>query len=260
METEAGDVCAWCKRPLRGKSVYGSFDYVREGEGLSPGDRVMPLFGGIIVVGFLAVLGYALVSQPTKSPTTPKAETVAEFGSTSAPTVSSSYTSPGASTGGVSGGSKGTPFPAENRSGYSGVASIPSSSLGRPSQATASADAGAPSANLTVSAGRFRIAKATDGSFILYGEADLDNSGGDPITNARFVMNIGDDGYQMTVYSGDIHRPVYVMAPEIPPGKTTVFLINKEIAAKVLHAEGRRTLTVDGKNSNGPLQGSVLLE
>lgn len=258
METAAGDVCAWCKRPLTARSVFGSFEHVREQDVSSPGERMAPLFGGFVVLAFLVVVGIALVKFPAADSAKPKSETVAEFGSPKEPIVTTSYTSSTTSTPATSTtGSKGRSFYSQGQ--VSGAASPPPSNLARASQAVASADGGGANANLTLSAGRFRISRTPDGRHILYGEADLEYIGNSPLRSCRFTLTIDDDPISMTVYSGDIYRPVYVIAPEIPVGKSTVFLINTEVSAKALNG-GRRTLGIDGKNENGPLSSVIGLE
>jgi hypothetical protein len=219
----------------------------------------MPIFAGTVLIGFLVFLGFAMAGAKSEQ-SKPTTTTVAEFGSPKDPiVVTSSYVPPRPATGGVGGGSKGTPFSNQPTGGSSARASAPPSRVSTPSQAVATAEGGGISASLNISAGRFRVSRTPEGRYILYGEGDLDNSGGEPLKDCHFTLTVNDTPIILSVYSGDIYRPKYVISPAIPPGKSTVFLINTEVSGKVLEG-GRRSLSVDGKNSNGPLTSAILLE
>jgi len=258
IESETPEVCAWCKRPLRARSIYGSFDYVREVDATSPAERAMPLFAGIVLIGFMVALGFA-IANASKAPLAkkPAIEDVAEYGSVTAPT-------PPAPRQPAPMPVAATNFPSPpQRNTYSppsgvGTPGTTLPSMGRPSQALSNSEGGV-SASLDVSKARFRIARGTDGGYILYGEADLTNSGNEPIKQARFQLTLGDDTLILDVYEGDIHKPIVNHAPEIPMGNSTVFLINRSVPMNVLKS-GITSLTVSGRNSNGPLYGGVSLE
>lgn len=256
METNAGDVCAWCKRPMQARSMYGSFDYVREGEESSTRERMMPVIGGIAMLSFIVGLGYAISRLPEPAPPK-KPETVAEFRIVPAP--SSTPITYNASAPANSQGSIGRPFPTANRDAYSTLNPAGLSGTAKPTQAVASADRGLPSATIAISSGGFRIAKTHDGRFILYGEATVENTGADNIKGARFILTVEEEPIVLLVYTGEIHRPKYIQDPEIPPGGSTVMLICTDVSPKMLES-GRRMLTIDGENGNGTLRGSVALD
>jgi hypothetical protein len=259
LESDTPEFCAWCKRPLRAKSVYGSFDYVREVDASSPAERAMPLFAGIVLIGFMVALGFAIANS-TKEPVAkePAVQDVAEYGgsSTAAAEPAPRSSAPAANTAYT------PPTPPRQQSpnvptGY-GTPGTTLPYMGRPSQALANSEGGV-SASLDVSKARFRLARGTDGGYILYGEADLTNTGNEPIKQARFQLSIEDETLILDVYEGEIHNPKINHGPEIPMGNSTVFLINRSVPQSVLKS-GIKSLTVTGRNSNGPLSGGVSLE
>lgn len=252
METADGDVCAWCKRPIRTRSVYGSFDFVREGEGVSSNDRMVAIVGGSVLLVVLVGIGYAL-STTSRAP-----KDVASFGGSNpvsgGPTVVASNSS--------------TPPPRPAPAPSSPAATRPVVSYSSPSQSSSgrgSMQLGAPvsvigaaAANtlLSVTEARFRVAKTVEGKYILYGEIDVENTASTPVTNTRFTLRNGSNTLLLRVYEGEIYHPKTFEEFAIPMGKTTIFLINEETPASILTG-GDRSLDVDGKSGDGPVEGSI---
>lgn len=259
METEVADVCAWCKRPLHARSIYGSFDYVREDDDhSSTSERMMPIFASLVLICFMVAIGFAIANvdrRPVASAEKP--ETIAELSAPVVPNVqptsfgATQYTPPP----NASQGSQGTPFTAQ--SGYR-TAEAKVSNQTRPTQAIANSEGGV-SATLDVSNARFRLAKTVDGAHILYGEVDLRNTGAEAIKQAVFTLHVDGEPILLDAYAGEIHRPQINHAPVIPMGESTVFLINSQVPLKLL-VGGNLSLSVTGRNSNGPLGGAVRLE
>lgn len=252
METADGDVCAWCKRPIRNRSVYGSFDFVREGEGVSSNDRLVAIVGGSVLLVVLVGIGYA-ISTAGRAP-----KDVASFGGSNpvsggATTIASNSYAP-------------APRPAQTPSPQPVARPVatynspgPSSSgrgtlaLGAPVSVI-----GAAAANtlLSVTEARFRVAKTVEGKYILYGEIDVENTASTPVRNTRFTLRNGSNTLLLRVYEGEIYHPKTFEEFAIPMGKTTIFLINEEAPASILTG-GDRSLDVDGKCDEGPVEGSI---
>jgi hypothetical protein len=247
METEAGDVCAWCKRPLGRRSLYGSFDYVREGESLSLTDRMVPILGAGALVLFLGLIAYALIkSNPSKpevvaSMSGSNGPSVIQTGpmanSTPAKTTTQPYVAP-----------KSTPVIPQPTAWA--PASQPANNpnvMARPEPIVPRDPTDHP---LALTEARFQVGRTKEGRYVLYGEVDLDNATNDPIRSARFVLTVNHEDILLHVYSGDITQPTYIDGPEIIMGRTTAYLMNADVSPSLLKA-GARKLTVDGKTAEG---------
>lgn len=62
LESQNEDTCDWCKRPIRRNfSIYGDVAMLRDDDE-APGDRVSMMFGAIIGVALVGLIGYALIN------------------------------------------------------------------------------------------------------------------------------------------------------------------------------------------------------
>ncbi len=80
LETEAEDTCEWCKRPLRRNSSlydYSAVALLREDHGDSA-DRVTTIFGGLIGVAFVALIGFVIMNGRTAGPSVDPLSQIAE--------------------------------------------------------------------------------------------------------------------------------------------------------------------------------------
>lgn len=251
LETADGDVCAWCKRPLRARSVYGSFDFVREGEGVSSNDRFVAITGGVVLLAVLAGIGFAIVSS-NRAP-----KDVASLGGSSSPVQSGPS---------VVAGNGYTPAPAPpsvptpiaSKPVVNYASAPPPAARNSMRAATPESVSGATASNtlLSVTEARFRVAKTVEGKYILYGEIDVENTASSPVTNTRFALKNGSDNVLLRAYEGEIYHPKTIEEFAIPMGKSTIFLINEETPASILNGAAR-SLDVDGKSSDGPVEGSI---
>lgn len=248
METEAGDVCAWCKRPMGRRSLYGSFDYVREGESLSLTDRLVPVAGAGALVLLLALIGYALVKGTPSKP-----DVVASMSGSNQPAPGYSgpvaNSKPAVTTSQLWVAPKSAPV-VPQASAWAPPVSQPSSNpnvMARPEALVPRDPTDHP---LSLTEARFQVGRTKEGRYILYGEADLDNETNDPIRSARFVLTVNNEDILLHVFSGDITQPTYIDGPEIIMGRTTAYVMNADVSPNLLKA-GARKLTVDGKTADG---------
>lgn len=236
---------------MRSASIYGSFNYVREGEGVTSGDKMTAIIGGTILLLMIGGIAFAAVSWNRQ----PK--DVATLGGSNPVSSGPSVASNGPSTASyVAPAAKPVPPPQVT---YNSPPAIAASKNGM-STASPESVSGAVASNtlLHVAEARFRVAKTSEGKYILYGEADIDNAASSRIDNARFALKIGEGTLLLRVYSGEIYHPQYMEGFSIPMGKSTIFLMNDDAPASILRG-GDRTLRVDGRSADGPVEGAILI-
>ncbi|MEQ1821414.1 MAG: hypothetical protein ABL949_02790 [Fimbriimonadaceae bacterium] len=252
LESQGDDVCEWCKRPVA-RFKYSGFDFIREVE--PSGDKVIPIVASVVLICFLALIGYAALSKPAPAATA-KLEPI---GTLTGSAPGSGGPSAAAVTA-LKAASSPTAPPTAEPPVYRPPVVRPAENSSRPGALSTTTQAWDDTviSPLKLEKASLKIARDGDGSLVCFGTLTVTLISNTELTNVKIVMNSDNGPIVFRAFTGPAEQPNEHEIVSLLPGLTELRVIAQDVDRNSLEARLKK-ITVTGRIDSETVSGSVAL-